>query len=107
MPARLSAEKTQAFADDDPALAELEVVRKGDPDCVLVAGDNLSALRLLAQGPTRFALAYLDPPFLTGRETRCPHALSADGPAPELFGNCEFAPVSTVIGKGLEARGKV
>jgi len=50
---------------------ELCLVRKGDPDCVLVAGDNLNALRLLAARPTRFALAYLDPPFLTGRE----HAL--------------------------------
>jgi DNA modification methylase len=66
----------------DPALAakshdfsafsgELELVRKGDPDCVLVAGDNLKALGLLARGPARFTLAYLDPPFLTGRE----HAL--------------------------------
>jgi DNA modification methylase len=71
MSARLSAEKTRAFANCDPAVAELEVVRKGDPDCVLVAGDNLSALQLLAGGKTRFALAYLDPPFLTGRE----HAL--------------------------------
>jgi site-specific DNA-methyltransferase (adenine-specific) len=49
----------------------LELVRKGDPDCVLVEGDNLTALELLADQPTRFALAYLDPPFLTGRE----HAL--------------------------------
>lgn len=50
---------------------ELVRVRQGDPDCVLLAGDNLSALRLLQDQPTRFALAYLDPPFLTGRE----HAL--------------------------------
>lgn len=34
----------------------------------LVSGDNLDALRALAQRPQRFALAYLDPPFLTGRE---------------------------------------
>ena len=46
----------------------LELVRKGDPDCVLVEGDNLTALELLAEQPTRYALAYLDPPFLTGRE---------------------------------------
>lgn len=51
--------------------AELELVRKGDPDCVLVGGDNLTALQLLADQPARFTLAYLDPPFLTGRE----HAL--------------------------------
>lgn len=51
--------------------AELELVRKGDPDCVLLAGDNLAALPLLRREPRRFALAYLDPPFLTGRE----HAL--------------------------------
>ncbi len=53
------------------AVGDLELVRKGDPDCVLVQGDNLSALRGLAEQDTRFALAYLDPPFLTGRE----HAL--------------------------------
>lgn len=34
----------------------------------LVSGDNLSALHALAKRPQRFALAYLDPPFLTGRE---------------------------------------
>jgi len=71
MPARLSAEKTPAFVDDGGAPAGLQVVRKGDPDCVLVAGNNLAALELLEQRPTRFALAYLDPPFFTGRE----HAL--------------------------------
>lgn len=48
-------------------MRELELVRQGDPDCVLVAGDNLTALERLRQAPTRFALAYLDPPFLTGR----------------------------------------
>lgn len=48
--------------------ADLQLVRKGDPDCVLVAGDNLAALGLLTSQPARFALAYLDPPFLTGRE---------------------------------------
>jgi DNA modification methylase len=68
MPEPVSAAKTPptpAFSD------ELELVRKGDPDCVLLAGDNLTALGLLQQQETRFALAYLDPPFLTGRE----HAL--------------------------------
>ena len=34
----------------------------------LVSGDNLRALHALAARPQRFALAYLDPPFLTGRE---------------------------------------
>jgi site-specific DNA-methyltransferase (adenine-specific) len=53
------------------ALGALELVRRGDPECVLLAGDNLAALELLQKQPTRFALAYLDPPFLTGRE----HAL--------------------------------
>jgi site-specific DNA-methyltransferase (adenine-specific) len=71
MPDPLSARKVAPFAAADPGPGELSLVRKGDPDCVLVAGDNLAALRLLAQMPTRFALAYLDPPFLTGRE----HAL--------------------------------
>jgi adenine specific DNA methylase Mod len=34
----------------------------------LISGDNLAALHALAERPERFALAYLDPPFLTGRE---------------------------------------
>jgi DNA modification methylase len=70
MPAPFSAEKNPAFIDDS-GTPGLQLVRKGDPDCVLVAGNNLAALELLEQRPTRFALAYLDPPFLTGRE----HAL--------------------------------
>ncbi len=61
---RVSVVKTR----DLPDFSELSLVRKGDPDCVLLAGDNLNALRLLKAEPTRFALAYLDPPFLTGRE---------------------------------------
>jgi DNA modification methylase len=71
MPASLSAGKSPAFTDLATPSDELSLVRKGDPDCVLLAGDNLAALRALAQRQTRFALAYLDPPFLTGRE----HAL--------------------------------
>jgi site-specific DNA-methyltransferase (adenine-specific) len=65
---RLSAKKPRRIAAPDDLGAELGLVRKGDPDCVLLAGDNLTALKLLAERPTRFALAYLDPPFLTGRE---------------------------------------
>jgi DNA modification methylase len=34
----------------------------------LISGDNLAALQALRERPQRFALAYLDPPFLTGRE---------------------------------------
>jgi site-specific DNA-methyltransferase (adenine-specific) len=71
MPARPAPRKAHKLSEAKPAEPSLELVRKGDPDCVLVAGDNLTTLRLLAQEPTRFALAYLDPPFLTGRE----HAL--------------------------------
>jgi site-specific DNA-methyltransferase (adenine-specific) len=48
--------------------AELVTVRQGDPECCLVAGDNLPTLELWSRRPERFALAYLDPPFLTGRE---------------------------------------
>lgn len=70
MPDPISAAKPRLF-DEPAAPSELELVRKGDPDCMLVAGDNLAAMRLLARQETRFALAYLDPPFLTGRE----HAL--------------------------------
>jgi len=71
MPAPLSPAKTRAPAELELPSDDLSLVRKGDPDCVLLAGDNLAALQALERGPTRFALAYLDPPFLTGRE----HAL--------------------------------
>jgi site-specific DNA-methyltransferase (adenine-specific) len=48
--------------------ADLELVREGTPRTLLIHGDNLKAVRALEQrtGP-RFALAYLDPPFFTGR----------------------------------------
>jgi site-specific DNA-methyltransferase (adenine-specific) len=58
----------------EPALAEgaepaeLCLERAGEQGFELVSGDNLRALRALAARPQRFALAYLDPPFLTGRE---------------------------------------
>ena len=66
----IPAAKTRNFPDP-AAPGQLELVRKGDPDCTLIAGDNLTAMRLLSEQETRFALAYMDPPFLTGRE----HAL--------------------------------
>ncbi|HEX6766125.1 MAG TPA: site-specific DNA-methyltransferase [Polyangiaceae bacterium] len=50
------------------APVELERVREGDPRFTLVRGDNLPALRALADAGTRAALVYLDPPFFTGRE---------------------------------------
>jgi site-specific DNA-methyltransferase (adenine-specific) len=48
--------------------ASLTVTRAGDPRATLVLGDNLNALRALSSrlGQT-VTLAYLDPPFLTGR----------------------------------------
>jgi len=46
----------------------LRVVKPAAHGFELIVGDNLSALRALAERPQRFALAYLDPPFLTGRE---------------------------------------
>jgi site-specific DNA-methyltransferase (adenine-specific) len=55
----------------EPALATgatLSVTRPVTQGFELISGDNLSALRALAARPRRFALAYLDPPFLTGRE---------------------------------------
>jgi len=52
-----------------PPAADLELTRKGHPASMLVHGDNLAALGALARrGGARFALAYLDPPFLTGRQ---------------------------------------
>jgi site-specific DNA-methyltransferase (adenine-specific) len=48
--------------------ARLSVEKAGTPGFELVSGDNLRALHALAERPQRFTLAYLDPPFLTGRE---------------------------------------
>ncbi len=47
-----------------------ELVRKrgADERARLIRGDNVQALRALAQTDVRCALAYLDPPFFTGRE---------------------------------------
>jgi DNA modification methylase len=45
----------------------MQLVRRGHPSCMLVHGDNLAAMRVLALRGARFALAYLDPPFFTGR----------------------------------------
>jgi site-specific DNA-methyltransferase (adenine-specific) len=43
-------------------------VADGDPGMLLVTGDNLAALHALSAGGERgVTLAYLDPPFLTGR----------------------------------------
>ena len=48
--------------------AALELEQPGDPGCSLLQGDNLAALSALAAKGTRVTLAYLDPPFFTGRE---------------------------------------
>ncbi|HEX4338238.1 MAG TPA: site-specific DNA-methyltransferase [Polyangiaceae bacterium] len=51
-----------------PTTASLTVARAGDPRANLVLGDNLDALRALAPRLAgAVTLAYLDPPFLTGR----------------------------------------
>lgn len=54
-----------------PAAPELEVTAAGEERARLIRGDNLEALRALADAGTRAALVYMDPPFFTGRE----HAL--------------------------------
>lgn len=52
----------------DAPLAPLELVRDGDASCELVQGDNLAALRALcAERAGTVTLAYLDPPFFTGK----------------------------------------
>jgi site-specific DNA-methyltransferase (adenine-specific) len=49
-------------------VARLELTKKGHPACMLVHGDNLAAMRALsARGLDRVTLAYLDPPFFTGK----------------------------------------
>ncbi|MEI9937047.1 MAG: site-specific DNA-methyltransferase [Pseudomonadota bacterium] len=63
---RLSwAGKREPAAAEGPELCVEKPTQQGFE---LVSGDNLRALHALAQRPQRFALAYLDPPFLTGRE---------------------------------------
>jgi len=51
-----------------PIGARLDVIKSSERGFELIAGDNLAALHALAARSQRFALAYLDPPFLTGRE---------------------------------------
>lgn len=56
---------------DDPVPmpdARLELVRQGHAACTLVQGDNLAAMRALAaRDGAPVTLAYLDPPFFTGK----------------------------------------
>ncbi len=48
--------------------ARLEPLHDGDGSCTLVHGDNLAAMRALAaRGAGHVTLAYLDPPFFTGK----------------------------------------
>ncbi len=48
--------------------ARLTPDRASEQRFELISGDNLRALQALRHRPQRFTLAYLDPPFLTGRE---------------------------------------
>jgi DNA modification methylase len=51
-----------------PVRGQLELVSPGDESLRLIQGDNAVALATLAEScRDTFALAYLDPPFLTGR----------------------------------------
>src|SRR5438105_101604 len=48
--------------------ASLSLTKQADPRATLILGDNLAALRALAPRlGSGVTLAYLDPPFLTGR----------------------------------------
>jgi DNA modification methylase len=48
--------------------ARLESLQPGDPGCVLIQGDNLAGLHALAgRIKGQVTLAYLDPPFFTGK----------------------------------------
>jgi DNA modification methylase len=48
--------------------SELTLVKSGHPSCMLIEGDNLQAMLALARrAHARVSLAYLDPPFLTGK----------------------------------------
>jgi site-specific DNA-methyltransferase (adenine-specific) len=57
------------FGSQKPPIAKagaITRIRQGEDD-ELMFGDNAEAMRLLASGGERFVLAYLDPPFFTGR----------------------------------------
>lgn len=48
---------------------ELELANSGNAGCVLIHGDNVPVMRaLMGDVGARIALAYLDPPFFTGRQ---------------------------------------
>jgi DNA modification methylase len=48
--------------------AHIERLRAGDAGCTLLEGDNLTGMRALgARGAGQVTLAYLDPPFFTGK----------------------------------------
>ena len=50
----------------------LRLVQRGDASARLIQGDNLSVLETLVErGRQQVTLAYLDPPFLTGRQHVC------------------------------------
>jgi DNA modification methylase len=52
-----------------PLAARIETIRRGRSPCTLVEGDNLAAMRALAaEHAGQVTLAYLDPPFFTGKE---------------------------------------
>jgi len=53
---------------NDAPIGELRHRRGNDDRVRLIHGDNAAALRVLAQSGVKVALAYLDPPFFTGRE---------------------------------------
>ncbi|HEY8946497.1 MAG TPA: site-specific DNA-methyltransferase [Polyangiaceae bacterium] len=48
--------------------ADLALEREGESSSILIQGDNLAALGALARRGVKVSLAYLDPPFFTGRE---------------------------------------
>jgi hypothetical protein len=55
------------FSQEAPD-ASLTVLRRGSPSATLITGDNLAALRALRKRvEATVTLAYLDPPFLTGK----------------------------------------
>jgi site-specific DNA-methyltransferase (adenine-specific) len=49
-------------------VADLVLKRGSDARARLIQGDNVQALRALAEAGVKVAFAYLDPPFFTGRE---------------------------------------
>ena len=68
-PLRVRLQWTGKSSPSPTPQARLELTKPGHPSCMVVEGDNLAAMGALHhRSRGAYALAYLDPPFFTGRQ---------------------------------------